>query len=220
VKKPCEIKLSMPTHAAKAKRYIKKKVTHKLTPLPLRLNFSAGVPLRRFLRPLIAKKSNKATETQRRIKENLSSRFWLFFLACVSLWYLYINNLQKRSKKANSFVFSNPVNWLHGILGCRCHQLYIYLHLSDSKTMAPGVQWNNISFREMEHLKIKSNYVFASVVPSGLSYINALQKYIKKIYVSALQLQPIILPFCVWSFSASIPPIQYKYSRKGTGARL
>jgi hypothetical protein len=144
-KKIYEIKLHMLTGAAMTQRYIGKKLIHNLTPLPLRLNFSAGVSLRRFSGLLIDIKSTKTTETQRHIKKNLSSPFWLFFFACVSLWYLYV-----------------------------------YLQLSKSKTVALEAQWNNISFKEIEHLKLKSNYVLASVVPSGFSYISCLQKRIKK----------------------------------------
>ena len=73
------------TRAAEAQRYIKKNLTHNLTPLPLRLIFSTGVPLRRFLRFVIDIKSNTAAETQRHIKNNLSSLYWSFFFACVSL---------------------------------------------------------------------------------------------------------------------------------------
>jgi hypothetical protein len=85
------------------------------------------------LRLLIDIKGNTAAETQRHIKKNLSSLYWLFFFTCVSLRYAYV-----------------------------------YLRVYKTEKSALGAQWNNISFREMEHLKLKSNYVLASVVPSGL----------------------------------------------------
>jgi len=129
----CEKKLHPLTSAAKTQRHIKKKFPHNLTPLTLRLIFCAGVSLRRFLPPFIAIKNNKAAGTQRQIKNNLSSLYWSFFFACVSLRYFFK-----------------------------------YLHSSKSKTAALGAQWKNISIKDMGYLKLKINYVIASVVSSGL----------------------------------------------------
>jgi len=139
---------------------------------PVRESFAVKEGVKK-LHPL-----TRAAKTQRHIKKKLTHNLtplplWLIFCACVSLRrflppYIDIKNnkaaeMQRHIKNNLSFPFR-----LSFFACVSLRYFFKYLHYSTKKTAALGAQWNNISFGGMKHLELKSNYVFASFVPSGL----------------------------------------------------
>jgi hypothetical protein len=118
----------------------------------------------------------RAAKTPRHIKKKHSHNLTplrLIFNAGVSLRRFlppYIDIKNNKAAEMQRQIKNNlsSLNWSFFLACVSLRSFFKYLHSSNRKTAALGAQWNNISFGEMKHLELKSNYVFAGVVPSGL----------------------------------------------------